>query len=173
MIVYASGARLLYSSVQDCEGAAVAHEPELLADPVALDLLQSRLPAHLSYTWTDGTPRTVPIWFHWNGSEIVFATPANAPKCRALRDGDSVAVSIDSDEFPYRVLLVRGTANVTTVEGVVEEYVLAAERYFGPVQGQAWVSQLPAGMRTVRIAVRPEHVTILDFETRFPSALSG
>jgi PPOX class probable F420-dependent enzyme len=149
------------------------HEPQLLRDPLAQELLQSRRPAHLSYTWKDGSPRTVPIWFHWDGDEIVFATPANAPKCRALHDGAPVAVSIDSESFPYHVLLVRGTASVRDVDGIVDEYARAAERYFGPEQGRAWLSQMPAGMQMVRIAVRPEHVTLLDFETRFPSALSG
>ena len=52
------------------------------------------------------------------------------------------------------------------------EYALAARRYFGDEQGKAWVAQLPP-MPMVRIGVRPDHVTILDFETRFPSALSG
>jgi hypothetical protein len=151
----------------------VAQGSQLLADPVAQELLQSRLPAHLSYAWKDGSPRSVPIWFHWNGSELVFATPANAPKCRALDDGDQVAVSIDSAEFPYHVLLVRGRASVSQVDGVVAEYAQAAERYFGPEQGQAWVSQLPGDLKMVRIAVEPKHVTILDFQTRFPSALSG
>jgi hypothetical protein len=82
-------------------------------------------------------------------------------------------VSIDSESFPYHVLLVRGTASVRDVDGIVDEYARAAERYFGPEQGRAWLSQMPAGMQMVRIAVRPEHVTLLDFETRFPSALSG
>ena len=149
------------------------HGIALLEDPVAKDLLQSRRPAHLSYTWTDGSPRTVPIWFQWTGSDVVFGTPANAPKCRALHDGDRVAVSIDSEDFPYRVLLIRGTAEVSRVDGVVAEYAQAAERYFGREQGQGWVSQLPTELQMVRIAVHPEHVTILDFETRFPSALSG
>jgi hypothetical protein len=84
-----------------------------------------------------------------------------------------VALTIDSDAFPYRVLSIRGTASVTQVEGVVPEYAAAAQRYFGPDQGAAWVAQLPADMRMWRIAVRPEAVRILDFETRFPSALSS
>jgi hypothetical protein len=46
----------------------------LLRDPVAQQLLQSKFPAHLAYTWRDGTPRVVPIGFHWNGAEIVLAT---------------------------------------------------------------------------------------------------
>lgn len=44
----------------------------LLNDPVAQKLLQAPIPAHLAYVWTDGTPRVVPIWFHWTGNEVVF-----------------------------------------------------------------------------------------------------
>lgn len=36
----------------------------LLNDPIAQALLQSTIPARLAYSWTDGTPRVVPIWFH-------------------------------------------------------------------------------------------------------------
>lgn len=147
--------------------------PELLDDPMAQELLQSRIPARLSYTWTDGTPRVVPIWFHWDGQEVVFGTPGNAPKAKAIRDGDAVALTIDTNDFPNKVLIMRGTASVTEIHGVVDGYAKAAERYFGPEQGRAWVEGLPSDMRMVRIAVRPEHVTLLDFETRFPSALSG
>src|SRR5215471_12808955 len=56
----------------------------LLNDPVAKELLQSTIPARFAYTWTDGTPRVVPIWFHWNGDQIVLGTPPTAPKMRAL-----------------------------------------------------------------------------------------
>jgi len=38
-------------------------DARLLEDPIALDLLQSRQLARLSYTWHDGTPRVVPLWF--------------------------------------------------------------------------------------------------------------
>jgi hypothetical protein len=53
---------------------------ELLNDPVAQELLRSTAPARLAYVWPDGTPRVVPIWFHWNGNEIVLGTPLKAPK---------------------------------------------------------------------------------------------
>ena len=76
-----------------------------LADPVAQSLLSSTIPARLAYMWTDGTPRVVPIWFHWDGSQMVFGTPPLAPKLHALVDGAPVAITIDSDEWPYRVLM--------------------------------------------------------------------
>ena len=127
---------------------------ELLSDPVAQALLASRHPAHLAYTWTDGTPRVVPIWFAWTGETIVFGTPPKAPKLRALQHRQDVAVTVD------------------VLDDVVPEYAQAAERYFGPEQGAAWLSQL-RGQPMARVSVRPSWVTVLDFETRFPSAISA
>jgi hypothetical protein len=92
--------------------------------------------------WRDGTPRVVPIWFHWNGQEIVLGTPLKAPKVQALSRNAKVAPSIDSNTWPYKVLQIRGTAHVETVAGMVPEYALAAERYFGQEQGRAWVTQV-------------------------------
>jgi len=149
------------------------HGTELLNDPIAERLLTSTLPAHLAYTWRDGTPRVVPIWFHWTGWQIVMASPSRAPKLRALRDGDLVSVAIDSVEWPYHVLSIRGSITIRSVPGVVPEYAAAATRYFGEQQGAAWVAQLPADMQMLRVAVTPRWVSILDFETRFPSALSA
>jgi nitroimidazol reductase NimA-like FMN-containing flavoprotein (pyridoxamine 5'-phosphate oxidase superfamily) len=52
-----------------------------LQHPAAQELLQSKIPARLAYVWTDGTPRVVPIWFHWSGNELVMETPS--PKSTA------------------------------------------------------------------------------------------
>src|SRR6202171_5468046 len=149
-------------------------ELQLLQHPASKELLQSKIPARLAYVWTDGTPRVVPIWFHWNEREFVLATPPKAPKLKALAKNPKVALTIDDNNFPHKVLLVRGTARLETVKGIVPEYAAAAERYFGRDQGQAWVAQLRGTTPSmVRIAITPEWVGILDFQTRFPSALSS
>lgn len=146
----------------------------LLNDPVARELLPSKIPARLAYIASDGTPRVVPIWFHWTGKEFVLGTPPKAPKIKALRKNPKVALTIDDNTFPHKVLLVRGTANLQTVTGVVPEYALAANRYFGPTQGEAWVKQMGSMVpEMMRIAITPEWVGILDFKTRFPSAISA
>jgi hypothetical protein len=146
----------------------------LLNDPVALELLRSDIPARLAYVWPDGTPRVVPVWFHWNGSEFVLATPPKAPKLKALKVNPKVALTIDDNVFPHKVLMVRGTATLQEVDGIVPEYQLAAHRYFGEAQGSAWVEQVRQTLtRMVRISIKPEWVGILDFQSRFPSALSS
>jgi hypothetical protein len=146
----------------------------LLQHPASKELLESKIPARMAYVWTDGTPRVIPIWFHWNGSAIIMATPPKAPKLKALAKNPKVSLTIDDNVFPHKVLLIRGSARLQTVDGIVPEYAVAAERYFGREQGQAWVEKLRSmipGM--VRITVTPEWVGLLDFQTRFPSALSS
>jgi PPOX class probable F420-dependent enzyme len=146
---------------------------ELLQDPIAKELLSSTIPARLAYIGTDGAPRVVPIWFHWNGREMVMASPPKAPKLRALRKNPKVAVTIDDNSFPHRVLMLRGTVRLEEMDGIVPEYAQAAERYFGPEQGQAWVKQLrERNLGFVRISMTPHWVGLLDFKTRFPSAIS-
>jgi hypothetical protein len=147
---------------------------ELLQHPAAQELLYSKIPARLAYVWTDGTPRVIPIWFHWNGREFVMATPPKAPKLKALAKNPKVAFTIDDNTFPHKVLLVRGTARMEPVDGIVPEYAAAAERYFDHEQAQAWLSQLRTMISSqVRITITPEWAGLLDFQTRFPSALSS
>jgi hypothetical protein len=146
----------------------------LLQHPASKELLESKIPARLAYVWTDGTPRVIPIWFHWNGRELILATPPKAPKLKALAKNPKVSITIDDNVFPHKVLLIRGTAKLQTVNGIVPEYAKAAERYFGREQGQAWVQQLQTLISNmVRITVTPEWVGLLDFRSRFPSALSS
>jgi hypothetical protein len=145
---------------------------ELLQHPASQGLLQSTIPARLAYVWTDGTPRVIPIWFHWNGQELVLATPPKAPKLKALSKNPKVALTIDDNDFPHKVLMVRGTARLETVTGIVPEYAMAAERYFGSQQGKAWIEQMGGMIQSmVRITITPEWAGLLDFQTRFPSAL--
>jgi hypothetical protein len=145
---------------------------ELLEHPIARELLGSTIPARLAYVWKDGTPRVVPIWFHWTGEEMVFVGPPGAPKVEVLETGTKVAVTVDDTTWPYKVLLLRGSVRSEVVDGVAPEYIAAAERYFGEEQGRAWVEQVRMLFsQTARITLRPAWVGIIDFESRFPYAI--
>lgn len=144
----------------------------LLNDPVAQRMLQSKTPARFAYNWSDGTPRVVPIGFHWNGAEIVLGTPVDAPKMKALHAGDAVALTIDSDTMPYNVLLIRGLVHTDIVDGIAPEYAAMCNRVMGEAGAQEWLANLrPMSPQMARIFIKPTWVGILDFASRFPSAL--
>lgn len=144
-------------------------DPRLLETDLAHRLLASTELARLAYVARDGTPRVFPMLFHWTGQEIVFSTFAGAHKIAALRARPDVAITIDTAGPPLLVLLMRGQATVTDVDGIVPEYALAQYRYYGPEQGAASIAQVDhPRTRMARIAVRPTWVGAIDFMTRFP-----
>lgn len=153
----------------------------LLEHPVAAQLLVSAIPARLGYVAEDGTPRVVPTWFHWTGEELVMPTFYAAPHIRrparriaSLRANPAVAVSIDTDDQPPHVLLVRGQATIDDIDGVAPEYAASARRYLGDeaAAGLMSVADDPS-TRMARIALRPAWVGLLDFDTRLPGPIGG
>ena len=144
----------------------------LLQEPLAQELLQSKGPAHLAYNWRDGTPRVVPIGFHWNGEELVMATAVDAPKTKVLTNGSKVAVSIDRDFSASKILLIRGTVRADTVEGIAAEYTAMIHRTMSEEDAEALLKEAARLYRRMtRFFIHPDWVGILDFETRLPSAV--
>ncbi|MFI7422405.1 pyridoxamine 5'-phosphate oxidase family protein [Nonomuraea sp. NPDC049684] len=145
---------------------------EILDRPLSRELLARDL-TRLAYVAKDGTPRNVPIAFTWNGSEIVMCTTKNAPKLAALRANPMVALTIDTEVHPPKILLIRGRAELDVVDGIPEEYLQMNGSYeMTPEQRVEWeaeVRSLYDGM--VRIVVTPTWVKLIDFETTLPSAV--
>ncbi len=145
---------------------------EVLNRPLSQELLARDL-TRLAYVANDGTPRSVPIGFAWNGSEVVMCTATNAPKLPALRANPMVALTIDTEVHPPKILLIRGRAELDVVDGIPEEYLTANTTYeMTPEQRVEWeagVRSLYDGM--VRIVVTPTWAKLIDFETTLPSAV--
>jgi hypothetical protein len=143
---------------------------EILDRPLSQELLGRDL-TRLAYVAKDGTPRNVPIGFTWNGTEIVMCTTTNAPKLHALRNDPMVALTIDTEVHPPRILLIRGRAELDVVEGIPEEYLQMNGTYeMTDEQRVGWeaeVRSLYDGM--VRIVVTPTWVKLIDFETTLPT----
>jgi hypothetical protein len=145
---------------------------EVLTKPLSQELLARDL-TRLAYVANDGTPRSIPIAFTWNGSEIVMCTSKNAAKLPALRDNPAVALTIDTEVHPPKILLIRGRAELDVVDGIPDEYLEASGSYqMTPEQRIEWeanVRSLYDGM--VRIVVTPTWAKLIDFETTLPSAV--
>ncbi len=106
----------------------------------------------------------------YDGASFVLGTPAGAPKVKALQANPAVALTIDTEGDPPMAVLVRGTASVTVVEGIVPEWLEANRRRvpaesfdaFEQGVGQLW-------RRMARIEVTPTWAKVLD-DTRPPES---
>lgn len=156
----------------DTESAAVPQgSPELLETPLARKLLASAIPARVAYTAKDGTPRLFATWFQWTDAELVMPTFIKAPhvsvparRLAALGARPDVAVSIDTESAPAEVLLIRGKAQITEVDGIDPDYAVSARQYLGEEAARELLDMADQpGTVMARITVRPTWVGLLDF----------
>lgn len=144
---------------------------EILAKPYSQQLLSGTVPARFAYIGLDGGPRVVPVGFHWDGERVhIFSTPKMA-KVKALREDPRVSITIDTESFPPKVLLLRGTAELTLEDGVPADY-LASAKLVPDDQFEGW----KAGVESLydqmyRITITLDWVKLLDFETTLPKAV--
>jgi hypothetical protein len=145
---------------------------EVLNKPLSQELL-ARDVTRLAYVAKDGTPRNIPIIFTWNGTEIVVCTPKNAPKLAALRENPEVALTIDTEVHPPKILLIRGRVELDVVDGIPAEYLKQTGAYeMTPEQRVVWEAEIRSlydGM--VRIVITPTWAKMIDFETTLPTAV--
>jgi hypothetical protein len=168
--------------VTDAELAAIPQGSlELLDTPQARRLLASAIPARVAYTAKDGTPRIAPTWFQWTDGELVMPTFIQAPhvaaparRLAALRARPDVAISIDTESTPPQVLLVRGKAQITEVDGIDPDYAVSARQHLGEEPARQYLAMADQpGTRMARITVRPAWVGLLDFTgDRLPGAMA-
>ena len=146
---------------------------EILAEPYSQQLLTGPIPARFSYIGLDGDPRVVPMGFHFDGERLQIFTVPKAAKVEALRKNPRVALTIDTESFPPKVLLIRGTTEQKLEDGVPEEYIIAGAKVMTADQHEEWTAGVKALYdQMVRITVTPDWVKLLDFETTIPKAVA-
>jgi hypothetical protein len=145
---------------------------EILNKPISQELLKRDL-ARLAYVADDGTPRVVPIAFTWNGTEVVMCTSTNAPKLASLRRNPAVALTIDTEVHPPKILLLRGEAVLDEVEGIPDEYLQMNGSYgMTPEQRVEWEAEVRSLYDSmVRIVVQPTWAKLIDFDETLPTAV--
>jgi PPOX class probable F420-dependent enzyme len=66
----------------------------------------------LSTVRPDGGPHLIPIWFSWDGREILVASKPGAQKVRNLRSNPTVMLALGEAEDDFDVGLVEGRAEL-------------------------------------------------------------
>jgi len=100
-----------------------------LTDDV-LTLLRRPLMAHVATVMPDGTPQSTPVWIDTDGTDVLFNTAKGRVKHRNLLQSPVVAISFVDDENPYRMIEIRGRAEMTD-EGADAHIDALAKKYLG------------------------------------------
>ena len=91
-------------------------------------LLRKPLMAHVATVMPDNTPQSTPVWIDTDGTDVLFNTAKGRVKHRNLLQNPTVAISFVDDENPYRMIEIRGQAEMTE-EGADDHINAMAKKY--------------------------------------------
>ena len=113
--------------------------------------------ANLATLKRDGSPHLAPVWYEYDGENLLIITNDSAAKVRNINRDSRVMVSISSPEEPYKYALIEGTADV--ISGDVEMTTLSiCTRYRGMDRGPALARNLLEGGNIVVLLVHPTNI---------------
>lgn len=93
-----------------------------------LVLLRRPLFAHVATVMPNCTPQSTPVWIDTDGTDVLFNTAKGRVKHRNILRNPAVAISIVDDQNPYRMVEIRGEAEITE-EGADEHIDFLAKKY--------------------------------------------
>ena len=119
--------------------------------------LQEAHLAHFATIGPDGRPRVRPIWFCYADGSLWFTTRLEVRRTGAdVADGSPVAVSIASEDRPYRAVLAYGTPEVWKNDTSVWLERIATR--YGQAEGKRWLAGALKESDRVVLRLVPEHV---------------
>lgn len=61
----------------------------------------------------NGSPQITPVWYDWDGRKFTVVTRSDRVKYRNIKADDRVALCIDTNDKPYKGVIVEGKAELT------------------------------------------------------------
>lgn len=111
-----------------------------------------------------GRPRVRPLWFLWQEGEFWFTTRLRARHTgRDLDTSPRVAVSIASEERPYRAVVAHGKPEVIDND---RDMLLAIATRYGYAPGRRWLAVAMSEPDRVLLRMRPNVLMSWDYGKR-------
>jgi len=102
----------------------------------------------------DGTPQTSPIWFLWDGDEILIYS-LDSPRVRNLKSHPRVSLNLDGNGLGGDIVIVEGTARIDNEAPSAAENGEYLVKYEPAMDGHGWTPEWFAGRYSVPIRITP------------------
>lgn len=96
-----------------------------------LDLTKKKAFAQLATLMPDGSPHVSPVWFEYDGKDIVINSAKGRVKDKNMRRDPRVGLDIVDPENPYRHLSIRGRVREITEKDSDAHIDKLAKNYLG------------------------------------------
>lgn len=120
--------------------------------------------AHFASIRRNGVPHISPVWYQWKSGSapdtgtVTVVSGESAVKTRNVRLNPKVSLSVATDEWPYRYVILEGEATVTH-DDIKEAVRTIFSRYEGEERGEEDANELTqGGQQLVAIVINVKRV---------------
>lgn len=110
----------------------------------------------------DGTIHIAPIFFRYDGRQILMATQDPSRKARNIRRNPNVTVLIDTTDVPFKGVLVYGTAELD-YEDVLSKRIAIFRRRLSQEDAETYARRLVNKWKCVIIRITPARFVSFDY----------
>lgn len=111
--------------------------------------------AHVATIGRSGEPRSTPVWFDWDGTQMRLTILEHSQKLKNLRRDQRVSLSILDPHDPYRYVEIRGVAESFQPDADLEFTNRMARKYL-ELDEYPWHEE---GHVEVVVAIRPTSIS--------------
>jgi PPOX class probable F420-dependent enzyme len=124
-------------------------------DPHVDERLRKNLIIWLSSVRPDGRPHLVPVWFLWDGKNILIFSQPNTQKIRNLRQNTNVILALDDTKDGEDVVMLEGKAEFLNDPAVNPTLPAYAAKYDSELKSMGYTAEAMAAEYTQAIRITP------------------
>jgi nitroimidazol reductase NimA-like FMN-containing flavoprotein (pyridoxamine 5'-phosphate oxidase superfamily) len=136
-----------------------------MTDEEIVSFFEQVIFARLGTVNEDGTVHIAPVYFKYEGGQIVIATQEPSRKIRNIKRNNNVTVLIDTTEIPYRGVLVYGTAELDYEDIIAKRIAIFERRPWAPSreEGEAYARKLSNKWQCAIVRITPLRMASFDY----------
>ncbi len=117
--------------------------------------LRKNLIIWLSSVRPDGRPHLVPVWFLWDGKNILIFSQPNTQKIRNLRQNTNVILALDDTKDGEDVVMLEGKAEFLNDPAVNPTLPAYAAKYNSELKSMGYTAEAMAAEYAQAIRITP------------------
>lgn len=111
----------------------------------------------------DGTIHAAPVWFKYEGGELLFGTQNDTRRIKNIQKNPNVTAVVDNhQEFPYKGVVIYGKARLD-YNNAIPTRVAMFEKYMPKASAEKLANGLAAMRKLVVIRVKPNKIVSYDY----------
>lgn len=105
-------------------------------------------------------PHALPVWYLYEGGEVLIAVDGASRKAALLRAAGRAALTVQSEVAPYKYVSVEGPV---VLDAAMEDDSALPTRYLGAEMGAWYMENYPHPEESLTVRLRPERWRTFDF----------